>query len=74
MAKNQAKPATEEAEPWIADDTSDFDDDAPAVDAPGTARGRMLARQKIEDLLERRRLHRQLSDYDAFELDDGTLH
>lgn len=72
MAKNQTRQTTEEPEPWIGDETADFEDDSarPATEAPPKAKVTMAMRNRIEDLLDRRRLQKQIDDYEAFELDD----
>ena len=68
MAKNQGKTETEEAEPWIGDDVADFTE-ATAEPVP-PAKGKLITRHKIEELIEERRLRRQLGDYEALDLDD----
>lgn len=71
MAKSQAKqePATEDAEIWAAEDPADFDD---AANDPHMtpAKTKLVMRHKIEDLIESRRLQKQLGDYDMLDLDD----
>lgn len=70
MAKNQAKqePAAEEPEVWVGDEAADFDEAANDAVVPQRAETDM--RHKIEDLIESRRLRKQLGDYEMLDLDD----
>ncbi|MFZ5756096.1 MAG: PA3496 family putative envelope integrity protein [Pseudomonadota bacterium] len=72
MAKNQAKqePATEDAEVWLGEEAGDFEDAANDAAAASPAKTRLVMRHKIEDLIESRRLKKQISDYDMLDLDD----
>ena len=68
MAKNQAKQETEDSDPWIADDSMEFEaaNDTPEV----PIKVRMAMRHKIEDLIETRRLQKLIGDYESFDVDD----
>ena len=70
MAKNQAKQETSADEPevWLGEDGGDFEE--AANDAVTPARSRLDMRHKIEDLIETRRLRKQISDYDMLDIDD----
>ena len=69
MAKNQAKQETEDTEPWVAEDSGDFDEPANATDVV-PVKTQMAMRHKIEDLMESRRLQAQIGDYEFFDVDD----
>ena len=67
MSKNQSKPETDDNDPWLGEDLPDFGDQA--SEQVATPRSRLETRHKIEDLIEQRRLKRQLGDYESFDLD-----
>ncbi|AJD48021.1 hypothetical protein S7S_08025 [Isoalcanivorax pacificus W11-5] len=59
------------------DDIEFLEEDAEDEQDEPTPRSRgfnLDMRHRIEDRLEQRRLARELSDYEFFELDDDTLH
>lgn len=75
MAKNQARqePAQEDNEVWLGEEAGDFDDAANDARSSASAppKSKLDMRHKIEDLIESRRLKKQISDYDEIDLDDG---
>lgn len=72
MAKGQAKQettTTDDAEIWASEDAVEFED--AANDAQVTpAKNKLVMRHKIEDLIESRRLKKQLGDYEVLDLDE----
>ena len=69
MANNQAKQSNEDLlEPWTGDDAADFGE--ASNDSVAPIKERMIMRHKIEDLLESRRLKKQIGDYESFDVDD----
>lgn len=76
MAKGQAKQettTTDDAEIWASEDAVEFED--AANDAQITpAKNKLVMRHKIEDLIESRRLKKQLGDYEVLDLDEEKPH
>ncbi|MFZ5722638.1 MAG: PA3496 family putative envelope integrity protein [Pseudomonadota bacterium] len=73
MAKNQARqePAVEEPDVWLAEEGGDFEEAANDSTVSAPPKARLVTRHKIEDLIESRRLKKQISDYEFLDLDDS---
>jgi len=68
MAKNQVKQEAEDIEPWLGEEPAEFGEASNDAEMP--VKSRMQMRHKIEELLESRRLQKQLGDYESFDVDD----
>ena len=67
MAQKQASQENNEEELWLGDDLVELGEASNDPEMP--IKERMAMRHKIEDLLDRRRLQAQLSDYEGFDID-----
>lgn len=73
MAKNQAGQgtATEESEVWLGEEAADFDEPASETRNTPPPKTKLDMRHKIEDLIESRRLKKQIGDYDFLDIDEA---
>jgi len=72
MAKNQSgqETATEEPDVWLAEEATDFEDAASEARSALPAKSKLDMRHKIEDLIEARRLKKQIGDYEFLDIDE----